>query len=525
MSHKRPAAVIAALLLALGLVACAEPAASAPSTRVETADGPVRGDDRGGYRTFEGIPFAAAPVGDLRWQPPQPVKPWKDVRKATEPESLCVQAPDDPVPGKQSEDCLYLNVTTPDTATPDKPKPVMVWLYGGGFYQGNAAEYDARRLATEGDVVVVTPNYRLGVFGYFDHPELDDGGAYGLADQQAALRWVRDNAAAFGGDADNVTLFGESAGAMSVCAQLTAPDSAKLFHKAIMQSGNCLIEWPSFTEDSRGQSPFESAKDNRALGSETAAEANCDKKKDPIACLREQPADELTDRMRDFTPGYGNSVLPRHPAIALRDGDFNQVPIIIGNTRDEARTSITGAVESPLSKAAYTEALTEDFGERAEAVAREYPPGSDDNGLTYAKVNTDRTWAYSTHRTRQILAETVPTFAFEFADREAPYYPGMVETGYRYGAFHGSEVPYLFDIHGVDMELSRPQAKLGERMIAYWTRFAATGDPNGGNSPQWSHFESGSRHVQSLAPGKDGIAAADFETDHHIEFWTEHLND
>jgi len=204
---------------------------------VQTAGGAVRGVVAPGYRVFDGIPYAAAPVGPLRFAPPEPVAPWPGVRDATTPGLRCVQDTSfDPDYGRPTgEDCLNLNVWTPDGASPSSRKPVMVWIHGGGFLNGSADIYDARWMATQGDIVVVTVNYRLGTLGFLAHPELSpDGniGNYGLADQQAALRWVRDNVAEFGGDPAKVTIAGESAGAMSVCDHLVAPESAGLFDSA-----------------------------------------------------------------------------------------------------------------------------------------------------------------------------------------------------------------------------------------------------------------------------------------------------
>jgi para-nitrobenzyl esterase len=184
---------------------------------VRTDSGPVRGAVTPEYRTFQGIPFAAAPVGELRWRSPQPPQRWSHIRDATRPGNRCAQGAGAGTPSVH-EDCLYLYVTTPRSTGHGRLRPVMVWLHGGGSSYGTASEFGAHRLAVGGDVVVVTTNYRLGVFGFFGHRTLADSGGFGLEDQQAALRWVRHNAAAFGGDPGNVTLFGESGGAFDVCA-------------------------------------------------------------------------------------------------------------------------------------------------------------------------------------------------------------------------------------------------------------------------------------------------------------------
>lgn len=218
-----------------------------PSAVVRTDRGLVRGQPQPGYRLFQGIPYAAPPTGSLRWRPPQPVRPWQGTYDATSPRSQCAQlAPPYGGDTTYGEDCLYLNVTTPDRAHRRHGLPVMVWVHGGGNTTGSGSVYNAAKLAVDGDVVVVTVNYRLGPLGWLAHPGLENGadrryqaGNYGLLDQQAALRWVQRNARAFGGDPRNVTLFGESAGAADSCANLASPSAAGLFHKVIPESFSC----------------------------------------------------------------------------------------------------------------------------------------------------------------------------------------------------------------------------------------------------------------------------------------------
>lgn len=511
----RIAAIVVSVLVALGAVACGGDDHEAV---VRTASGLVQGRVDSDHRVFQGIPFASPPVGELRWRSPRPVEAWTGVSDAREPGRLCRQNPEDPSVGEQSEDYLYLNVTTP-MSKPERPRPVLVWLHGGGFYQGNAAEYGARRLAVEGDAVVVTANYRLGVFGFLRLPGMAEGGAFGLEDQQAALRWVRDNAAAFGGDPDNVTLFGESAGSMSTCAQLTAPGAAGLFHKAIMQSGTCLSEWPPYP---KGIGAFDPPEYAETLGGELAARQGCVPDATGLDCLRAASAEALLPGMGRFTPSYGNPVLPTDPADALRDGRLPRIPLIVGNTRDEDRIGLAGSVPAPLPADEYRQLLAAEFGPDAAAVEAAYPADPQDNSLLYAKVSTDRNWAYTTRRARDLLAARTSVHAYEFADPAPPVYSGMPTVATSYGAYHGSELAYLFDIQGLASALNAEQRELAAAMVRYWTSFAHNGIPAAPGLPVWEPVDSGqpTPPVLRLAPGPGGIAPFDFDAEHNIGFWT-----
>ena len=327
MTRRTLIAIAVSLATAAGVagIAVAAPAGAEESRDdavVRTGDGPVRGIVAADHRTFQGIPYAAPPEGALRWAAPRPPARWTDTRDATRPGSACPQTAGflgDPA--SFDEDCLFLNVTTP-RRTGNRLKPVMVFIHGGGFYSGSSDLYGARALATQGDVVVVTPNYRLGVFGFLDHPALGATAAnFGLQDQQAALRWVRRNAAAFGGDPANVTLVGESAGSVSTCSHLVSPSSAGLFRRAIMQSGTCgeTDEWPY--QDGGNWYPRSRAVAER----EGVAAATTLKCADPAtveACLRGKSTAELLEVSgggQGFGPVYGGGLLPIAPKQALAD--------------------------------------------------------------------------------------------------------------------------------------------------------------------------------------------------------------
>ncbi|MFD8495682.1 carboxylesterase/lipase family protein [Amycolatopsis sp. NPDC059657] len=492
--------------LALAFVAVGaltDTAAATGRDIVRTEAGAVRGTVTDGHRTFEGIPFAAPPVGELRWKAPQPARPWTGVRDATKPGARCAQAPSVISAGSESEDCLYLNVTTP--AKPSyRPRPVMVWVHGGGFTSGAGSDYDVRKLATGGDAIVVTVNYRLGAFGFLGYPGLADSGVFGIEDQQAALRWVKRNAAAFGGDAHNVTLFGESAGGFSVCSHLASPLSAGLFDRAIIQSGPCTLTWPDggFFPGVPAGSPFTTLSDAEKQGAATGASLGCA----DLACLRGLPVKSLLP-LPINSPVYGTKVLPLSPAQALREGRFNRVPTIAGTTRDEARLFVALFPDQPMTEQRYQDLLSAAFGAKAPQVAAKYPTSAHGSpAMAFADAMTDRVWSCPQAETDRLLSARTRTFAYEFADRDAPAllpFPPDIKPG----AAHGSELPYLSDIVGADFKLTPEQQRLSAQMIGYWTRFARVGDPG----PRWH------AGVLSLAPG--AIQPVDLAAEHNCAFW------
>ncbi|MGW2618350.1 carboxylesterase/lipase family protein [Streptomyces sp. NPDC001500] len=474
-----------------------------PEARSDTArirQGRLKGVTADGVTTYQGIPYAAPPVGPLRWRPPAAPPAWTGTRTAAEPGPACAQ----PEVADSAEDCLYLNVTTPaDGADRPASRPVVVWLHGGAFSSGSGDQYDATRMARQGDVTVVTVNSRLGALGFFAHPDLPDSGAFGLQDQQAALRWVRDNAAAFGGDPGNVTLMGESSGGASVCAQLTSPKAAGLFHRAVVQSGSCLQNWPKNTlaPGDGGTSYFArqdklAAKGRGALGCRS------------LKCLRAKPVkDVLSLNGRFHQPAYGTSVLPRSPARALAAGNVLRVPVLQGNTRDEHRLfAALFTLDGPMTAADYGRLLTETYGRRRAArIARVYPPGATP-ALTWAQVGTDRAWVCPTLAADRLLARHVPVYGYEFADRRPPA-PDL-RPDFPLGAYHSAELPYLFGMG--DLRLDDGQSALSRRMIAAWTTFARTGTPG----DDWPPFP----HIQRLA--RNAFSGVDAAAEHRCAFWS-----
>ncbi|MEU4118720.1 carboxylesterase family protein [Kitasatospora sp. NPDC028055] len=499
-----PRLLAAALLAALAALPTA-PAAAADTGAVAATDaGTVLGSAHDGYRTYQGIPYAAPPVGALRWRDPQPVAPWSGIRSATAPGNRCPQGRPDQPDG--SEDCLYLNVTVPARAD---HRPVIVWLHGGGFTSGAGSDYDPHRMAVSGDAVVVTVNYRLGVFGTFGYPGLADSGDFGLADQQAALRWVRRNIAAFGGDPRNVTLAGQSAGGMSVCSQLTSPSAAGLFDKAVIQSGSCLIDYPRnlFFPGMAAGSPWADRTSVEAAGQTLAATVGCH----TLDCLRQQPTAALYRHGTAFTrPAYGTSLLPLEPAAALREGRFQRVPVLSGGNRDEHRgwVAAQNRYVEPITAERYDHLLADSFGDQAGQVADEYPADAYPSpALAWAALATDRIWSCPTLTGDRLLARHTEVYAYEFADRDAPGQPGFAP-GLPPGAYHGSELPYLFDVAGWPARLTPAQQRLSDRMIHAWTAFATSGRP-------WARFRGDD--VMSLRP--DAVRPVDLGAEHDCGFW------
>ena len=496
------------------------PAAAADPVVVQTAAGAVRGLVGPGFRVFKGIPYAAPAVGQSRWQPPLPPVRWDGVRDATKPGLRCIQnVQSDPDYGRAtSEDCLNLNVWTPDGATPAAQKPVMVWIHGGGFANGSADIYDARWLATQGDIVVVTINYRLGALGFLAHPALardGDAGNYGLADQQAALRWVRDNIAGFGGDPARVTIAGESAGAMSVCDHLAAPASAGLFRAAILQSGPCQAQADRPTA--------------QQVSTDYAAKAGCTDAAVVAQCLRALPTAAL-----ERPPGYvsvggdrlpgpvtGTELLPVDPMIAPGLGRVARVPVLIGSNGDEYTLFMAVKYLKEHKLPPYPQLLSDTFGADAAAVAAHYPLDryGGDTGLAFSAAITDSEFACPTDKLATGLTHSAPVYAYEFNDRTAPAPEGLRLAPFPVGASHSLELRYLFDIGGAP-PLNPAQRELSDQMVAYWSQFVKTGVPDVPGEPQWPQLSAdptaGPR--MSLQTGALSITT-DFSARHQCPFW------
>ncbi|MEB3019672.1 carboxylesterase/lipase family protein [[Mycobacterium] crassicus] len=491
---------------------------------VRTAAGLLRGTVDPDHRLFQGIPYATPPVGPLRWQPPAPMPAWPGVRDAVKRGPWCIQ-PDAAEVDPISEDCLTLNVWTP-TGSAAEPLPVMVWIHGGSFMRGAGDIYHAQRLAVRGRIIVVTINYRLGALGFLADPALGEAGNYGLADQQAALRWVRDNIAEFGGDPAKVTVAGESAGAMSVCDHLAAPESKGLFRSAIIQSGPCQaqVEVPEARRISREYT--------ESVGCADYGD------RDPsgiAACLRALPADRLTKPLwyarfgTDHLSGpvIGTPSLPTDPMRAFDDGQDGQaaaVPVLLGINRDEFTLFVALRylrVGREITSAEYPDELKDLFGPGdSPAVADRYQPArfGGSTSLAYAAAATDSIFACVADRMADGLAGGAPVYAYEFDDPHAPAPELFEHVPFPVGATHSLEMRYLFDIGGAP-PLNPSQRRLSDQMVEYWTGFVVSGAPVGVGQPDWPVAGTGTdRRWMSLRTDGSRIVT-DYAAEHECGFW------
>ncbi len=508
---------------------------------VNTAEGPVRGFTKNGVEIFLGIPYAAPPVGDLRWTPPQAVRHWTETRDANRYGKTCPQVYQLGVfaaPTSISEDCLYLNVFT--TAEGHNSKPVIVWIHGGGNFDGESNDYDGSKLATGGSIgtpaVVVTFNYRLNMFGFFSHPAINaEGhrwGNYGILDQQAVLSWVQRNIAAFGGDPTRVALGGQSAGAQDTAANVLSPLSKGLFNRAIVQST------PGFTTF---VAPAAVAATN---GINFAAAAGCPgTKAAAAACLRKLSAARI---LQLSATGAANSpyvtglivdgsVIPIAPGQAWTTGQFNKMPMMGGAVKDEITffTGInewfSGPPQAPLTADQYAAAV-------GAVVAAEYPVSAygGDPMLAYERAVTDQFKCTELHVV-QLWAVQTPTYAYDFVYQNAPYYFAKMP-GFRPLAAHTIDIQFLFPgWHGGDLgvnidqgtgeqrELNAAETGLSDQLVAAWTNFAATGNPNGSGDSPWPVFTAGSQKyfVQDLSVSTETVEQ--FRSAYKCDFWDPRL--
>jgi para-nitrobenzyl esterase len=486
-----------------------------PAPTVTTANGDVVGKLKGEVYAFKGIPFARPPIAELRWAPPVAPDSWTEPLQASGFGQRCVQ-PNLIFSGTTGqEDCLYLNVWTPAEASAE-PRAVMLWFHGGSFTQGATSDkqYHGHDLAAE-DVIVVTASYRLGALGYLAHPALAEAypqggsGNFGMLDQQMALRWVRDNIEAFGGNPENVTLFGESAGAISTCMHLFAPDSHGLFHKAILESGPCI-----------GLMPTPDTAEAEQYGVALQTELGCDGD-DPIACMRSADPLEVNAAL-GYRPGvvFGDGppwgpvrddlVVPADFDVELGDGSLD-VDMLIGANADEGALVLVGANQGIVT-VDYQAELEQMFGDDATRVAQTYPLSDYEDGtMALANVIDDR-FVCGTREVARLRAEAgTAVYQYHFT------YEFVTLLG-ALGAMHGAELAFVFGTELALTKLEGDEVLLSEAMQRYWTRFARTGDPNGDGDPTWPRYDAESD--EHLVFDLDITAGAKLRAE-KCDFWAE----
>ena len=498
------------------LLACQAPS---DPTHIQLDSGPISGitDPVTGLRVYKGIPYAAAPTGARRWQPPQPVKPWDSVRACTTFGPSPVQAPPRPFlfwpepflipPTPIGEDCLSLNVWSGVRAG-EAPQAVLVYIYGGGFRSGGSAcpIYDGSALAQEG-LVVVSLNYRVGPLGFLAHPELaaesptGSAGNYALLDMIAALEWVQRNIAAFGGDPERVTIAGQSAGAFAVSYLTASPLARGLFHRAIAQSGGAFAGTGGLRAPAQAEAEAAGLAYAQSLGCQSLAE------------LRALPADSLIGFAGPGTPVIDGYVLPQPVAEAYAAGQQADVPILAGWNRDDRLFG------TPMEAAAFRAYAAERFGPAAPGFLAVYPATTEaEAAQAHSDLSRDETFAlqaYAWARQQRATGQQ-PVFLYAF-QRGLPAHTPETD----FGAFHSGEVPYAFGtLDSLDRPMRAADYALSQQMRRYWAQFARTGDPNGPGLPPWPAFSPD----QPQAMWLDSVSAAGpLPNQAQLDWWTAYL--
>ena len=489
------------------------------STIVKTEDGQIEGmtNTPGDIRIFKGIPFAAPPVGNLRWKAPRPVAKWTDVRKCVAFGPSPMQAkpapfmywssefliPEEPI----SEDCLYLNVWT-GAKTPTEKRPVLVYIYGGGFRSGGSAcpIYDGEAMAKKG-VVFVTINYRVGVFGFLAHPELSQesgynaSGNYALLDMIAALKWVKNNVAAMGGDPANVTIAGQSAGAFAVNFLTASPLAKGLFQRAIAESGGSFVSNPN-----RPKLTLQTAEQQ---GVTFAKSLNANSLSD----LRSKSADEVQKATGGLSsPIVDGYVMPESIYDIYKKGKQNDVSLIVGWNEDDK------TMGQPAKADTFREQVKKRFGEKADALLAIYPAGTDEQAAqSQGNINRDESFGIQDYTWAKMQTKTgkSPVFVYNF-NRKLP--ANTPES--QFGAFHSGEVVYAYNnLHTLNRRWEPVDQQLADAMSSYWVNFARTGNPNGTNLPNWPAYKPAAENVLIL---DKTIQPKALPTKSQLAFWEEY---
>ncbi|MEK9750116.1 MAG: carboxylesterase family protein [Flavobacteriaceae bacterium] len=486
--------IVVLFLLTVFILSCTNTNQLTTTVRVE--QGLIRGSKEGEVFSFKGIPYAEAPINELRWKAPQVKSSWEGELDCTAFGPSPMQASPQPFfmwseeflipPDPISEDCLYLNVWTAAKTTKDN-KAVIVWINGGGFSSGSGSVpiYDGVELAKK-DVVYVSINYREGIFGFLAHPELTDespnnsSGNYGLLDQIAALKWVKSNISNFGGDPNNITIAGQSAGSMSVSYLIASSLAQGLFQKAILQSGGGILSTAPAKTASFASSIAVAEQAGMALVEQFEAAS--------VEELRSLPAEKLLSARGRVAPNIDGYVLPKNPAQIFKAAENNPVSILTGWNENEGLTyGRTPTIE------AFKETLQEGYGELADGLVEMYQPISEDDlKVAHADFARDQLFASQNYTFAQIVtSQGQPAFVYRFI-RDVPAEGDYV--GFK--AFHTAEVPYaLATLDKVDRPWEESDYSLSDVMTSFWTNFAKTGDPNGPELPQWDAFSSSNSKV------------------------------
>ena len=501
-------------------------AAAAPTAITEY--GVVTGKLSEGMKEFLGLRYAAPPIAELRWQPPQPAPLSTATRTATSFGPHCSQLQSPFGIASTNEDCLFLNVFAPgrQRAAGARPLPVMIYIHGGAFLDGESDDYDPIKLVNDGDVIVVTLNYRLGYFGFLATTGLDAEGHvaanYGLQDQQFAFDWVKRNIAGFGGDPQRVTIFGESAGGLSVLSHMASPTAYGLFGAAIVESGSYGLAPPNVPSLSQAE----------AAGAAVATGIGC--AATDTACLRAASVQQVLAQQASpvlaLSPIVDGTTLPLSVIAAFKTAHFNKVPMINGSNHDEYRLFLTAANlnEAGLTAAEYPVLLGEIYGAAlASGIEAKYPVTAYAQPvLALAAVLTDQNFACNARQIDRWASLYVPVYAYEFSDRHAPeiYLP---PSGYPFGAAHASELQFLFqnlpELPGTPA-LTQAEEGLSNNMVRYWTNFAhGYYSPDGAGTPSWAPYARGADVFQSLAPPTPA-PESDFSSVHHCGFWEPIVN-
>lgn len=484
------------VLLALAVLAFTQSGFAAITDPVKVEQGLLAGTSGSAadIRVYRGVPFAAPPVGDLRWKPPYSAASWHGVRQATEFSNACWQTPYPAAAAiyqaklpPLSEDCLYLNIWTPAKSATNR-LPVMVWIHGGGFTRGfsGTSSYNGEVLARKG-AVIVTINYRLGVFGFFAHPGLSaesvhhSSGNYALLDQIAALHWVKTNIAAFGGDPDRVTIFGESAGSWAVNALMASPLARGLFQRAIGESGGLFSPMKTLTEaEKEGEKlvasltpPVKPESDPRASAFST------------LKALRAKSAEELlkasdSEAVRAIVDGW---VLPQDVATIFAQGKQNDVPLIVGYNADEGTAlAPQGANMKALM---FIGGIHQRYGSQADALLKIYPAASDEQAVSsFYSAYRDQAFGWEMRTWARMASKTghQPAYMYYFSRRP----PGPQSARLR--AFHASEIAYVFGTFVWPFPWEDTDKKLSDAITSYWVNFAINGNPNRDNLIEWPTY-------------------------------------